>query len=197
MTISPFICLAPNISEITSNSCVFHWQPHKPLGNDTIQYILQLQTYKKENDYTEVYRGEATTYRVTDLESGVDYRARVCVLRLTSEGLLLNSPYSPATHFTLPGVEKIPLSSRGNEHPTRSSRVEQREPSISFVRRCFSSINRKLQLEKFFESRTLTDQQWAFVISVGFALLALFIAILANYIYSKVNHQSLDNGTPS
>jgi hypothetical protein len=41
-----------------------------------------------------------------------------------------------------------------------------------------------------FESRTLTDQQWAFVISVGFALLAVFIAIFANVIYSKYNNDS-------
>jgi hypothetical protein len=43
---------------------------------------------------------------------------------------------------------------------------------------------------KLFESRTLTDQQWAFVISVGFALLAIFIAIFANVIYSKYNNDS-------
>jgi len=41
-----------------------------------------------------------------------------------------------------------------------------------------------------FENRTLTDQQWAFVISVGFALLAIFIAIFANVIYTKYNHDS-------
>jgi len=188
---------APNISEITSNSCVFHWQTHKPFGNDTIEYVLQLQTYKKETEYTEIYRGEATSYRITNLESGVDYRARVCALRLTSEGLLLNSPFSPATHFTLPRIEEIRFISRGNENPIRSTKIEQRETSISLLNRCFSSINRKLKLGKLFESRTLTDQQWAFVISVGFALLAVFIAIFANYIYSKVNHQSFDNVAPS
>lgn len=188
---------APNISEITSNSCVFQWQAHKQLGNDTIQYILQLQAHKKETEYTEIYRGESTCYRLTNLESGVDYRARVCALRLTSEGLLLNSPFSSATHFTLPRIEEIQTNSRINEHPSRTAKVEHRDTSISLINRCFSSIHRKFQFWSTFESRTLTDQQWAFVISVGFALLAVFIAIFANFIYSKLNHQSLDNGSPS
>lgn len=109
----------------------------------------------------------------------------------------MNSPFSPATHFTLPRIEEIRVNSRGNENSIRSAKIEQRETSISFLNRCFTSINRKLKLEKFFESRTLTDQQWAFVISVGFALLAVFIAIFANYIYSKVNHQSFENVAPS
>lgn len=187
-----FRSLAPSISEIQSSSCVFHWQAHQPLGNDTIQYILQLQTYKKGNDYIEVYRGEATSYHATNLESGVDYRARVCVLRLTSEGLLLNSPYSSATHFILPRAEDIKRSTE-----VRPVRVEHRESLRSTVNRSLHSMYRKISFWKLFESRTLTDQQWAFVISVGFALLAMFIAIFANYIYSKVNHHSFDDGISS
>ena len=197
--------LAPNITEITLTSCVFHWQAHKPLGRDTISYILQLQIYRKETDYTEIYHGELTSYRVTNLESGVEYRARVCAIRTTSEGLTLNSPFSSPTQFVLPRPEDLAAAlsaSRPIDH--RSTNSDLREPPISSLNRYRSIIYRKFQSMKLFENRTLTDQQWAFVISVGFALLAIFIAIFANVIYSKYNHDSsmsvektLSSATPS
>lgn len=187
--------LAPHLIEITSKSCIFHWQAHKPLGVDPISYILELQMYKKESDYTEIYRGELSSYHATNLESGVDYRARVCAIRMTNEGLLLNSPYSAATHFVLPraGDSAATLPPvKTTDH--RSTNADRRESHGSLISRSCSSVYRRLESMKLFESRTLTDQQWAFVISVGFALLAIFIAIFANVIYSKYNnHRSVDN----
>ena len=193
--------LAPNITEITSTSCVFHWQAHKPLGGDVISYILQLQIYRKESDFTEIYHGELTSYRASNLESGVEYRARVCAIRTTSEGLALNSPFSPSTQFVLPRPEDLAAAlsasktfdSRSTNSDLRESHLQQpqqQQQQSSSLNRCRSMIYRKFQSIKFFENRTLTDQQWAFVISVGFALLAIFIAIFANVIYSKYNHDS-------
>ena len=194
-----FLHLAPHLTEITATSCVFHWQTHKSLGTDPISYILQLQMYKKENDYTEIYRGELTSYQATNLESGVDYRARVCAIRMTNEGLLLNSPYSSATHFLLPHAGDLAASlSPAKTIDHRSTNTDRRESHGSLLSRSCSSISRKLKSMKLFESRTLTDQQWAFVISVGFALLAIFIAIFANVIYSKYNnHRSADSSISS
>lgn len=170
---------------------MFHWQAHKPLGRDTISYILQLQIYRKETDYTEIYHGELTSYRVTNLESGVEYRARVCAIRTTSEGLTLNSPFSSPTQFVLPRPEDLAAAlSASRTIDPRSMNSDLREPPISSLTRYRSIIYRKFQSMKLFENRTLTDQQWAFVISVGFALLAIFIAIFANVIYSKYNHDS-------
>lgn len=181
---------APTITEITSTSCVFNWQAHKSLGKDPISYILQLQIYRKENDYTEIYNGELTSYRAMNLESGVEYRARVCAIRTTDEGLLLNSPFSPPTQFVLPRPEDLAaalLASKNSDHRLGNSDNHQQ---VSFLSRSRSSIYRKLKSLNLFENRTLTDQQWAFVISVGFALLAIFIAIFANVIYTKYNHDS-------
>ncbi|CAF1000984.1 unnamed protein product [Adineta steineri] len=183
---------APNITDITSTSCVFNWQAHKSLGNDTISYILQLQTYRKENDYTVIYNGELTSYRATDLESGVDYRVRVCAIRTTDEGLTLNSPFSPATHFVLPRPGDLPtvLSNSKLLDNRLLNNNDNHDQHISFLNRYRLICSRKFKSLKLFESRTLTDQQWAFVISVGFALLAIFIAIFANVIYSKYNNDS-------
>ena len=175
---------------------MFHWQAHKPLGHDTIQYTLQLQVYKRENDYSEIYHGDLTTYRASKLEAGVDYRARVCAIRTTSEGLTLTSPFSPATHFVLPRMEELVAAAAATLSPSRTT-SDQRESQPSSFTRLRSSIGRKLRSIQLFESRTLTDQQWAFVISVGFALLAIFIAIFANVIYSKYNHHSVDNAVDS
>jgi hypothetical protein len=186
-----FSSLAPNITEITSTSCVFNWQVHKPLGKDTISYILQLQIYRKENDYTEIYNGELTSYRATNLESGVEYRARVCAIRTTNEGLSLNSPFSPSTHIVLPRPEDLAAAlSASKALDNRLLNNDNHDQQISFINRYRSTIYRKLKSIKLFESRTLTDQQWAFVISIGFALLAIFIAIFANVIYSKYNNDS-------
>jgi hypothetical protein len=184
--------LAPNINEITSTSCVFHWQAHKPLGKDPISYILQLQIYRKENDYTEIYHGELTSYRATNLEAGVDYRARVCAIRSTSEGLALNSPFSSATHFVLPRPEDLAAAlsvSRTSNQNFLNDNAHSDE-KFSLINRYRLSINRKLKSLQLFENRTLTDQQWAIVIFVGFTLLAIFIAIFANFMYSKYNNGS-------
>ncbi len=186
-----FSYLAPNITEITSTSCVFNWQAHKPLGKDIISYILQLQIYRKENEYTEIYHGELTSYRAVNLESGVEYRARICAIRTTNEGLALSSPFSSATHFVLPRPEDFAAAALST---SKTSDNDNRDQQISFINRYRLNIYRKFKSMNLFESRTLTDQQWAFVISVGFALLAVFIAIFANVIYSKYNNDSSISG---
>jgi hypothetical protein len=190
-----YLLLAPNINEITSTSCVFNWQAHKPLGTDPISYILQLQIYRKENDYTEIYHGNLTSYRATNLEAGVDYRARVCAIRSTSEGLALNSPFSSATHFVLPRPEDLAAAlsvtrTSNSNHLLNDNHHHHSEQKLSFINRSRLSINRKLKSLQLFETRTLTDQQWAIVIFVGFTLLAIFIAIFANFMYSKYNNGS-------
>ena len=165
------------------------------MSEDTISYILQLQVYRKENDYTEIYHGELTSYRATNLEAGVEYRARVCAIRSTSEGLSLNSPFSPATQFVLPRPEDLAhalSASRTSSHrPFSEDRHHSsHENSISLIYRLRSLLSRKLKSIQIFESRTLTDQQWAIVIFIGFTLLTIFIAIFANVIYSKYNNDS-------
>lgn len=161
------------------------------MADDPIHYVLQFQVYRKDNEYTEVYRGPSTSFRVENLQSGVDYRARVYAIRLTVEGPTLNSPYSPAAQLALPRPEEILANL------SKSVNVERRENNFSVFQRIRSSAHRKLKSFKIFESRTLTDQQWAFVISVAFALLAIFIAIFANVIYSKYNSSPIDNSVSS
>jgi len=186
-----FFLFAPNVNEITSTPSLFNWQAHKPLGKDPISYILQLQIYRKETDYTEIYHGELTSYRATNLEAGVDYRARVCAIRVTSEGLALNSPFSSATHFVLPRPEDLAaalsVSRTSNNNLLNDNNHLEKFSLINHYRLL---LNRKLKSLQLFESRTLTDQQWAIVIFVGFTLLAIFIAIFANFMYSKYNNSS-------
>jgi hypothetical protein len=92
----------------------------------------------------------------------------------------------------LPRAEDLAAAALSNSKKldNRLLNIDNREQQISLFNQYRSTIYRNLKSIKLFESRTLTDQQWAFVISVGFALLAIFIAIFANVIYSKYNNDS-------
>lgn len=137
-----------------------------------------------------------------NLEAGVDYRVRVCAVRATSDGLTLNSPFSPATHFVLPRPEDL-AASLSVSKSSNSQSINNNHPSeqrLSLIHRYRLLLNRKIKSIELFESRTLTDQQWAIVIFVGFTLLAIFIAIFANFMYSKYNNGpsiSVDNAFSS
>ena len=150
-----------------------------------------MQIYRKENDYTDIYHGELTSYRATNLQAGVDYRARVCAIRLTSEGLTLNSPFSSATHFVLPRPEDLAASfsnTRSSNHHLLST--HHSVSKYSYLNHYRLLVHDKFQSLKLFENRSLTDQQWAIVIFHGFTFLAICIAILANFLYSKYNYSS-------
>ena len=46
---------APKISDLTVTSCVVDWMPLKPLGSDSLTYVLQLQRISsRDQDYHEV-----------------------------------------------------------------------------------------------------------------------------------------------
>ncbi|CAF4704666.1 unnamed protein product, partial [Rotaria magnacalcarata] len=80
--------------------------------------------------------GELTSYRATNLEPGVDYRARVCVIRTTNEGLSLNSPFSSATHFVLPRPEDLAAAlSASKALDNRLLNSDNREQQSSFINR--------------------------------------------------------------
>ena len=50
---APFLsAAAPKICEVTLNSCLVEWAACKPMGQDTIVYVLQLQSRNQE--YTQV-----------------------------------------------------------------------------------------------------------------------------------------------
>ena len=49
----PFSAAAPKICEVTLNSCLVEWAACKPMGQDTIVYVLQLQSRNQE--YTQVH----------------------------------------------------------------------------------------------------------------------------------------------
>jgi len=45
---------APKISDLTVTSCVVDWTPLKPLGSDSLVYVLQLQRISnRDQDYHE------------------------------------------------------------------------------------------------------------------------------------------------
>jgi hypothetical protein len=46
---------APKVTDLTMTSCTVEWTPLKPVGSDTIVYVLQLQRISsRDQDYHEV-----------------------------------------------------------------------------------------------------------------------------------------------
>ena len=50
-TVPPSVA-APKVCEVTLNSCLVDWAACKPMGHDTIVYVLQLQS--RNHEYTQV-----------------------------------------------------------------------------------------------------------------------------------------------
>jgi hypothetical protein len=77
---------------------------------DSLEYCLQLQSVKKDQDYREIYRGEQCSFRVKDLDANCEYNVRVCAVRLcysttandttTQVVHRICSPFSPHAAFT-------------------------------------------------------------------------------------------------
>ena len=48
-------CTAPKLVELTRDSCLVEWPPLKPMGQDTLLYVLQLQCLSgKDQEYRQV-----------------------------------------------------------------------------------------------------------------------------------------------
>ena len=108
----PIINKAPNIHELTSNSCQIEWTPAKFYSSsnnavqealsETLEYILQVQKSpnEKNSEYKEVYRGDSCSFKLKDLSANTEYHTRVCSVRVLSDLQRIYSPASPHTTFT-------------------------------------------------------------------------------------------------
>ncbi|XP_073455214.1 fibronectin type-III domain-containing protein 3A-like isoform X2 [Aquarana catesbeiana] len=146
---------APRIQQIDSNSCEVSWEPLQPMRGDAIVYILQL-TNGKEVD--QVYKGTDTLYSFTNFQTNCEYRFRVCAARQYQDtnGLQeLCGPYSPSTTFS-------------------SQRQELDLP-------CANTASDAMKIKK----KPLSDEQFAFLLLLVFALVAFLFAIIIQYFVIK------------
>lgn len=69
---------------------------------DYLEYCLQVQSLKKDAEYRDIYKGQSTSFTLSDLESGTDYNIRLCAVRVqnSSASKRLCSSFTPHVTFT-------------------------------------------------------------------------------------------------
>lgn len=151
---------APKVSEITINSCMVEWQGCKQMGVDSVIYQLQILCIGKgEHEYKSVYRGPETSFSVQNLSSRCDYQMRVGAIRICSDGLPdVTGAFSPGMPFTTLSPE-----------PVRA--VESRPPTVMKVPK----------------SKPLTDQQISILFLFGFGVIAMILAVVAQYLLAYIS----------
>ncbi|XP_023930352.1 fibronectin type-III domain-containing protein 3a-like isoform X1 [Lingula anatina] len=150
---------APSVLDLSLDSCRVEWHPCKPLGGDSISYILQLQTpYAKDQEYKQIYHGAETSCRLTSLSAKTEYQVRVCAVReCQGEAGPLQGAFSPGILFSTLSPEPV-------------SKVASK---ASTEKKALVSL----------ENRELTDHQKAMIILFGFAVFAIIIAIIVHRIF--------------
>lgn len=150
---------APRASPLGESSCLLEWQPVKPVGDDPVSYVVQLQ-HAGSSEFSVVYRGRDTSCTLSHLvPRGSFHWARVAAVRHCSQGdQQLCGPYGPATSFQLSA-------------PQASSEQASEAPTVS--RSGGSGAG-----------WTLGDQHWAGLLVGGFTLAAVLVAVLLQELVS-------------
>ncbi|XP_002735906.1 fibronectin type-III domain-containing protein 3A-like [Saccoglossus kowalevskii] len=144
----PPVPKAAKVKNITEDSCEIVWQSIEPMQGDPILYLLQYQR-TKDREYKQAYRGAGTSTKLDVLHPNMEYRVRVCAIRQSQDGMGdLIGAYSTGTVFHTPSDEPV------REEVTKEDKVVK------------------------VERKPLTDEQWAAIIVVGFAICAILIALL-------------------
>ncbi|XP_030064806.1 fibronectin type-III domain-containing protein 3A [Microcaecilia unicolor] len=146
---------APKVHQLGLNLCEVTWDSLQPMKGDSIVYILQLISGKEVD---QVYKGPETSFRFTNFQINCEYRFRVCAGRQyqDSAGLQeLFGPYSPSTLFTSQRQELM---------------VQSNDPTKEIAKA---------------RKKNLTDEQFAFLILVGFAAVGVLFAFIIQYFVIK------------
>lgn len=148
---------APRASPLGESSCLLEWQPVKPVGEDPISYVVQLQ-HSGNSEFSVVYRGRDTSCTLSNLvPRGAFHWARVAAVRHCPQSPEpLCGPYGPATSFQLSA-------------PTATA-SEQASESATAASRC--------------TTWTLGDQQCAGLLVGVFTLAAVLVAVVLQELVS-------------
>ncbi|KAM8954041.1 fibronectin type-III domain-containing protein 3A-like [Pelodytes ibericus] len=155
-TKSPPVTLrAPKVQQIESNLCEVTWEALQPMRGDAIVYILQLANGR---DTDQVYKGPDTSFSFTNFQTNCEYRFRVSAGRQyhDSTGLQeLYGPYSPSTTFSSQRQELVVPCAYTTAETTKTKR------------------------------KPLSDEQFAILILMMFAVVAFLFAVVIQYFVIK------------
>lgn len=148
---------APRASPLGESSCLLEWQPVKPVGDDPISYVVQLQ-HSGSSEFSVVYRGRDTSCTLSNLvPRGAFHWARVAAVRHCPQSPEpLCGPYGPATSFQL-SAPSATTSEPASESATAAARCT---------------------------TWALGDQQWAGLLVGVFTLVAVLVAVLLQELVS-------------
>ncbi|XP_077516049.1 fibronectin type-III domain-containing protein 3A-like isoform X2 [Amblyomma americanum] len=148
---------APRANSLGESSVLLEWQPVKPVGDDPISYVVQLQ-HSGNSEFSVVYRGRDTSCTLSNLvPRGAFHWARVAAVRHCPQSPEpLCGPYGPATSFQL-SAPSVPASEPASESAAAATRST---------------------------SWTLGDQHWAGLLVGGFTLAAVLVAVLLQELVS-------------
>ncbi|XP_013922203.1 PREDICTED: fibronectin type-III domain-containing protein 3A-like [Thamnophis sirtalis] len=155
LTSNLFQIAAPKVHQLGDNVCEVTWEPLQPMKGDAIVYILQLATGREAD---QIYKGPDTFYRVSNVQTNCEYRFRVCAGRQHQDSTgwqELFGPYSPSTAFSSQKQELLSPSSEPAPELLKSKR------------------------------KPLSDEQFAFLLLVIFATVAILFAVIIQYFVIK------------
>jgi len=152
----PPVKVAPRVSAITESGCLLQWTPQR--GSSEQLHYKVLVTRPREDKTTTFMAAADSQLRIGSLEPRGEYTVRVVTIRNPpGQASILGTP-SPATSFTT-------LAKAG---PVSTAPVAVAETHTAVDRR----------------DAAWSDQKWAAVILSGFALFAVFVAMLIQQLIS-------------
>uniref|UniRef100_A0AAR2K0R8 Fibronectin type-III domain-containing protein 3A n=1 Tax=Pygocentrus nattereri TaxID=42514 RepID=A0AAR2K0R8_PYGNA len=137
--------------ERLDESCEISWEALPPMKGDPVIYCLQCM--QGNSEFKQIYKGSATVFQLANLSSSAEYRFRVCAIRQCQDAPEIIGPYSSTITLLPPRIE-TPASS--------------------------SSMGPKTA-EALRPRRSLTDEQFSFLIIALLAVTSILIAVAIQY----------------
>ncbi|XP_051877028.1 fibronectin type-III domain-containing protein 3A-like [Pristis pectinata] len=151
----PPLLKAPKVQILEERTCEITWEALQPMKGDVIVYTLQLITGR---DTEQVYKGPMTSFHLANVRTNCEYKFRVCAGRQYQDAIGIHElcgPYSPTVSFS-----------------------SQKEESTS------NRSKTTIELTKL-HKKTLSDEHFAALIVVGFAVLSILFAFIIQYFVIK------------
>ncbi|XP_028923415.1 fibronectin type-III domain-containing protein 3A-like [Ornithorhynchus anatinus] len=148
---------APRVRRLADGLCEVTWEPVAPMRGDPIVYLLQLVHGRGAE---QVYKGPETSFRLCNFQPDPDHRVRVCAGRRYRDAAgpqELCGPYSPGAAFPCP-------------KPAATGPEPEAAPG--------PGAGPARQTE-------LSDEQFALILVVGFAAVAVLFAAVIQYFMIK------------
>ncbi|XP_051965561.1 fibronectin type-III domain-containing protein 3a-like isoform X1 [Xyrauchen texanus] len=137
--------------ERVDDSCELNWETLPPMKGDPVIYCLQCM--QGNSEFKQIYKGSATSFHLPNMSSSTEYRFRVCAIRQCQDAPEITGPYSSTVILLPPRVDTPGASSA-----TGSKAADVQKPK-----------------------RSLTDEQFSFLIIALLAVTSILIAVAIQY----------------